>query len=352
MGALYLASVEAPGKTAICAGIGRKLLSQGRKVGFIKPVQLTETSSADGYEDATFIKEAFGLSESTEMLSPVRLSRRDLWRNLTDDVEGFTQKIRQAYARISRGKDVVLMEGLSDLGVDKVATLACYTVAEALDAKVVVVLRYSSDLSPSRIAQVAKKLEQRLLGVVINFAPESRIEMVRQHMTTLFQEAGINVLGMLPEVRTLLGVSVRELAEILDGEILTCPEGTGELVENVMLGAMTPDSGIDYFNRKGNKVAVVRGDRPDMQLAALETSTKCLIVADNSKPLPTVIYQAEDKHVPIMVVKQNTFGVIAGIEEALARASFHNPQKLRTLENVLDDYFDFKTLYAGLGLEA
>jgi len=302
MVALYLTSVEAAGKTALCASIGRKLLNLGGKVGFITPVQLSE-ASINGYKDATFIKEALELEESTELLCPIRLSRRELWQSL-------------------------------------------------LDARVIVVLRYSSSLTASGMAQVAKELEQRLLGVVINFVPESRTEAVGQDMTALFQEAGINVLGILPEVRSLLGVSVGELAETLDGEILTCPENTGEIVENIMLGAMTPDSGIDYFNRKINKAAVIRGERADMQLAALETSTKCLILTNNLRPLPAVVYRAEDKHVPIMVVKQDTFSVIDGIEEALAKARLRSPQKLQRFETILDRYFDFKALCSELGLKA
>ncbi|HEX75433.1 MAG TPA: phosphotransacetylase family protein [Dehalococcoidia bacterium] len=351
MVALYLTSVEAAGKTALCASIGRKLLNLGGKVGFITPVQLSE-ASINGYKDATFIKEALELEESTELLCPIRLSRRELWQSLADEAEDFIERIRQAYAHISLGKDTVLIEGLSDLGTDNVSTLACYKIAEVLDARVIVVLRYSSSLTASGMAQVAKELEQRLLGVVINFVPESRTEAVGQDMTALFQEAGINVLGILPEVRSLLGVSVGELAETLDGEILTCPENTGEIVENIMLGAMTPDSGIDYFNRKINKAAVIRGERADMQLAALETSTKCLILTNNLRPLPAVVYRAEDKHVPIMVVKQDTFSVIDGIEEALAKARLRSPQKLQRFETILDRYFDFKALCSELGLKA
>ena len=352
MVAVYLTSVEAAGKTALCAGIGRKLLSQGKKVGYFAPVQLSETSGADGYKDAVFVKEAFELAESTELLCPTRLSRRDLWRSLTDEVAEFTQGLRQTYANISRGKDIVLMEGLSGLGVDNVSTLACYTIAETLDAKVIVVLRYSSTLNPAEIAQIGRKLEGRLLGVVINFVPKSRIEAVREHVAGSFEEAGIKMLGMLPEVTSLLGVSVKELAEVLEGEILTCPDNTGEIVENVMLGAMTPDSGVDYFSRETNKAVVIRGERADKQLAALETSTKCLILTDNSKPLEAVVHQAEDKHVPIMIVKQDTSGVIAGIEEALAKTSFHNPEKLRRFESILGHQFDFKALSSELGLKA
>lgn len=352
MAALYITSVEAAGKTALCASIGRKLLYRGIKVGFFVPVQLSETSNADGYKDAAFIKEAFGLTESSELLCPIRLSQRELWLSLTDELADFMQRLKQAYRKISRGKDIVIMEGLGNLGVDKVSTLACYTVAEILEAKVIIVLRYSSTLDVAKIVQIGKKLHEQLLGVIINFVPKPKIETVRQELTALFNEAGIKVLGILPEVRSLLGVSIGELAKILDGEVLTSPQNTDDIVENIMLGAMTLDSGVEYFARQTNKAAVIRGERPDMQLAALETPTKCLIITNNVKPLPPVISQAEEKHVPIILVKQDASAAIAGVEEALAKAHFRYSQKLQKFEELLDCYFDFKALYSGLGLKA
>ena len=78
--------------------------------------------------------------------------------------------------------------------------------------------------------------------------------------------------------------SVGELAKHLGGEIVNCPERSEELVENLMLGALSVDSGLDYFRRKTNKAVIARGDRPDLQMAALETSTKCLILSLTSIP--------------------------------------------------------------------
>jgi BioD-like phosphotransacetylase family protein len=350
--ALYITSTETVGKTALCAGVGKKLLDRGISVGFLVPVQLSGTSNTDGYEDAAFIREVFGLTESTEQLCPIRLSQRELWQGLTGEAADFKQKLKQVYRKVSRGKDIVIMEGLANLDVDKVAALACYTISEALGARVIILLHYSSTLDISKILQICKKLGQLLLGVIINFVPKPKIETVKQELTTLFSEAGIKVLGVLPEVRSLLGVSIDELAKILDGEVLTCPETIDDMVENIMLGAMTIDSGVEYFARKIDKAAVIRGERPDMQLAALETSTRCLIITNNVKPLPAVVSQAEEKHVPIILVKQDTNATIAGIEEVLAKASFRSPQKLNMFGEVLDRYFDFEALNSGLGLKA
>ena len=47
MAALCIASAEIAGKTALCAGIGEKLLGQGKKVGFMMPVMIAETGKPD-----------------------------------------------------------------------------------------------------------------------------------------------------------------------------------------------------------------------------------------------------------------------------------------------------------------
>ena len=351
MVALYITSTESAGKTALCTGIGRKLIDRGSKVGFMMPVHLIETGKTDGCGDAAFIKDTLKLNESEELICPIRLSQHELWRNLTEDVENFSQNLKQAYRKISRDKDVIVMEGLGDLDVDKVSTLACYTIADVLEARVIIVLHYSPGFDVSKIVRISKKVKH-LAGVIINLVPRSKIETAGQQLTASFSKAGIKVLGILPEVRSLLGVSAKDLAQVLNGEILTAPEKTDEIVENVMVGAMTVDSGVMYFNRKGNKAVVVRGERADMQLAALETPTRCLIVTDNVKPLPFVIVRAQEKHVPVIMVKQDTSAAIDGIEEALTKASFWSGRKLEMFGEVLDNYFDFQALYSELGLEA
>ncbi len=40
-----------------------------------------------------------------------------------------------------------------------------------------------------------------------------------------------------------------------------------------------------------------------------------------------------------------------GIEQALAAAGFHHPQKLQAMSAILDNGFDYKALNAALGLK-
>jgi BioD-like phosphotransacetylase family protein len=349
--ALYVTSTETAGKTVFCAGIGKKLLDHGSKIGFMMPIRIIEAESTDGCADAVFIKDILNLSESEELICPIRLSQQELWHNLTEDSANFSKNLEKAYGRISRGKDVVIMEGLSNIDVDEASSLACSTVADVLDARVIIVVNYLPNFDISQVVQISKKVKH-LMGVIINLVPGSKIEIVAGQLKDSFNKAGIKVLGIFPEIRSLLGVTVGELAQVLGGEILTCPEKTDGIVENVMLGAMTVDSGITYFGRKQNKAVVIRGERSDMQLAALETPTECLILTNDVKPLPFVLVQAKEKQVPIVVVKQDTPKALTVIEEALKESSFRSRLKLETLDKVLDSYFDFETLYSELGLKA
>jgi BioD-like phosphotransacetylase family protein len=121
-------------------------------------------------------------------------------------------------------------------------------------------------------------------------------------------------------------------------------------VENVMAGAMCVDSGLDYFGRKDNKAVVVSGDRPDMQMAALETSTRCLVVAGDTEPIDYVSLKAGEKGIPVILTGNGTGAVIQGIEEALGKSRFGQEKKLTRLAEILQQNLDLPAIYRSLGL--
>ena len=325
MAALYVTSLHAgAGKTTVCAGLGRHLLDDGKKVGFFKPL-ISDIKSPEAVDsDAEFIKQALALTEPIDSLCPVIGGEG----NLADS-------IKKAYARVSKGKDVVIVEGMP--------IEASFEVVAALDAKVIVVEPYSEELSKALSIDNYKDFGKYLLGVVVNKVPRSKL-------SAQFGEAGIDILGVLPEDRILFSLTVGELAEHIQGEILNCAEKSAELVENFMLGAMTLDSGLDYFGRKANKAAVVRGERPDMQLAALETSTKCLVLSGGVSPTYAVLRSAEDKGIPIILTRGDTISAVNSIELALGKTKFNQAEKLLRLAEIMEPQFDFPAVYKGLGL--
>ncbi len=330
--ALYVTSVEkGSGKTTICAGLGKRLLNEGKKVGYLKPIindsKSTRPTGTDN--DAVFLKRLFALSEPLDILCPVLGGGSDLISNIIE-----------VYSRVSTGKDIIVIEGTSEqYGTAR-------EIATALNARVLIIESY-----PQYLKNINNYIDfgQPMLGIIVNKVPKNRMDQTRREVSAQ-PVRKVNILGVLPEDRTLLALTVGELAECIQGEILLSENQSSELVENIMLGAMTVDHGSEYFNRKNDKAVIVKSERPDMQLAALQTSTKCLVLTGDTPPRSVVLDKAEEKHIPIVLARKDTATVVKNIEDALVESRFKQEKKLARLEKIIDQYFDYKSVYKVLGL--
>jgi uncharacterized protein len=347
MTVLLIASYDSSGKTTLCVGLGKKWTNDGKKIGYIKPIDIT--NSMVDISDADFVNGILELGGDISRMNPLKMSQEELWRNLSEDTDNFTNKLKMACDIVAAGQDLLLIESPGILKKDQVSALALYTIAEKVNTKVLLLVSCSEEYRDPEIIQVAQKLGERLVGIIINQVPGSQIERIKSEYTDFFKTKGIKVLGTLQELRPLLGISVSEIAGVLDGNIISNKDKGDGLIENVMLGAMTPDSAEDYFRRKKNKAVVARAERPDMLLAALETSTKCLIVT-KQRPSASVMVKAEDKGVPVIVVNKDVNEIVSGIQNALEQAKFHQSKKLHELVNIIDRMIDFKSINSALSL--
>ncbi len=117
-----------------------------------------------------------------------------------------------------------------------------------------------------------------------------------------------------------------------------------------MVGAMSVDTALTYFRHKLNKAVITGGDRPDIQLAALETSTRCLILTGNLRPNPLIINRAEESGVAILMSKHDTMTTVQIAEQTMSRTRFHQEKKVERFQRMLADTMDFDMLYQSLGL--
>jgi uncharacterized protein len=184
--------------------------------------------------------------------------------------------------------------------------------------------------------------------VVINEVPLPRVGFVEQSILPFLKTHGATVYATLPQERLLLSITVSEIAEALAGEILNSPEHGEELVENIMVGAMSMESALSFFRRKPNKAVITGGDRADIALAALETSTRCLVLTGNLRPSPLIQGRAEELGVPLILAKQDTLSAVEIIQQYFGKLRLHQPRKVERVEQLLDERFDFTRLYRDL----
>ena len=78
------------------------------------------------------------------------------------------------------------------------------------------------------------------------------------------------------------------------------------------------------FRKQTNKAVITSGDRADIQLAALETSTTCLILTGNLRPSPLIVKQADEFDVAVLLVRSNTLETVEAVERRRLPGVFIN----------------------------
>ena len=148
----------------------------------------------------------------------------------------------------------------------------------------------------------------------------------------------------------MLTPTVRDLANQLQAEFFALEEGSESLVESVMIGGWFLDQGAYVFSRRDNKAVLVRGDRPDLQMAALQTSTNCLVLTGSQLPIQYVVYEAEQEKVPILLCQGTTTENMEKLHTLNERVGVHHLAKVQRYVELLEENSDIGELYANLGL--
>ena len=188
----------------------------------------------------------------------------------------------------------------------------------------------------------------QLLGIVINSVTRYKEKHVQSLLIPKLQQAGIPILGWIPENRTLLGISVKEIATHLEGQFLNNEEDADKLVEHFLIGALVLDSGITYFERLHNKAVVVRGNRPDVQMAALRTPTACIVLTGGDEPIQYIQHEAEEESVPLIKTAYSTLEVTSKLDDLMTSVKFNHPKKLEQIQSLVSQHLDMAKLTKSL----
>jgi BioD-like phosphotransacetylase family protein len=192
-----------------------------------------------------------------------------------------------------------------------------------------------------------QRFGDRLLGVVINDIPDEQYETAIEVLHPYLEKQGVPVLALMPENRTLKSVSIAEIIEQLGATVLCQPENVELdkiMVEELKIGAMDVNSAQSYFRKSYNKVVVTGSSRIDLQFAALETSTNCIILTGRPIVNEDVAHKAMELGVPILAVSKDTLSTVSIIEASLGQVRLHEGVKVTSICDMMAQYFNFNRL--------
>ena len=90
---------------------------------------------------------------------------------------------------------------------------------------------------------------------------------------------------------------------------------------------------------------IVRGDRPDVQLAAIQTdTTRALLLTKGVRPVEYVIYEADQRGIPLIVVPGSTHDVAEKLEGLQPEVGFDHEDKLHRMIELVSEHLDISAL--------
>jgi BioD-like phosphotransacetylase family protein len=350
---LYIASVDSfAGKSLTALALGLELSDAGHRVGYLKPLG-TLPHAVRGVttdEDAHFISTRLHPDAPLAAICPILLSPELVERALEGEIEGLPQRIRDSYEQVSRGRDLVIVGGVGDLSRGSLLGLSAPAVADLLDARVIVRDKLSAEPVVEEVLLARRLLGDRFGGVIFNFVGPDEQEALRGPLGRYLERRGIPVLGALPQDDLLGAITIRELSEHLPAKLLCCEKALDELVVHFVIGAMGVASASKYFRQLADKAVITGGDRADIQLAALQTATKAMVLTGNIYPSAPIIRRAQQLGVPLLLAPHDTLATVERIEHITGRLRVRESAKVERARALFGEHVDMKRIEALAGL--
>ena len=352
---VFLASVTPyVGKNVVALGLAKKFQQEKKSVGYFKPIGPLPVHSAGVLtdEDAVFFKKALSLAEPLDALCPVVLNDQTLAHLLRGTLGDVRERILAGFRQVAQGKDVVITVGMGRLSCGRALEYPMQKFVRDIEAKVVVVERYQWPVEAlDGILHIKGLVPERFAGVIFNRILGSRASHIDQAVRPFLKTHGVEVLGIIPDDTILGAVPVADLVEALDGRVLVGGDKLDVLAEHFSIGAMSEEAALRFFQRIPNQAVITGGDRADIQLAALQTSTRCLILTGDLYPNERILTRAEELGVPVILVGQDTSTTIEICEHLRGHLTLQSERKIARASEITGACMNWDLLHKRLGIK-
>ena len=352
MSFLFVGSTgDRAGHSLVTWALARELMAKGLKVGFLKPFGSHPIHSNGLWidRDAYLFKEVLGLEETYEQICPFIFGDESWGQKAVEeilrDLKGITRKLGE-------GKDVLLIMGSRQIFFDDAPfPLPDVSIIPELKANVVLVNRLRTvSKSLYSILSLISLLRDSVKGIILNRVPPELVQEIRTRVIPSLSQKGVSVTAAISEDPFLSYRSIREIREVLKGEIL-CGE---EYIENPV-GGMTVGSGdltgeLRIFKRAYNKVVLLSASQPGEALTdpSRPRPVAGILLTGDRRPAPQLLQAAENASLPLIRTREDTFASLGLLEQTTPPLSPKDEPKVRHFSNLLNRDGAIDTLIASL----
>src|SRR5258705_5229935 len=303
------------GKTTVSLGLLSALQAVYHRIGYIKPVgqRFIEIEQEKIDEDTILMDRVYRLNCPLVDMSPIAVEPDFTRKYLqSSNRDALVKRIETAFDRVAWEKDFVLVEGSGHAGVGSVFDLSNAQVAKILNAKVIIVSRGGIGKPIDEVALNQALFEKEgveIIGVILNKVIPEKTEFVSDFARRGLKRKGLELLGVIPHQHMLSSPTLNLIREELDAEMLNTSTHLQNLVDDVVVGAMSVQNAIRFF--KPGVLLITPGDREDLVLAAAtvagrERKLAGVVLTGNLRPGKNALKAIQEMQFPVLLARDDS----------------------------------------------
>jgi len=351
MSLLFIGSTgDRAGHSLITWATARKLLNMGFKVGFVKPFGTDPVYIGGRWidHDAYLIKESLKLKEPMEAMCPFLVSD-EAWRTKGSDV--IMSEFKSLVQELSESKDIVIIMGSKHIFFDDAACpIPDIAFIPELKSDCILVHRYRKiSRTVYSILSVSSLVRDKMKGIILNRIPPEEIQQITSGLIPTLREKGIPITTALPEDPVLSFRSLREIGEILKGDILQGMEYLEKPVSGMTVGSADLTGELLLFKRAYNKIILLEASFEEGPEEAARPVAG-IILTGGRQPPSQLLEASRRARVPLLLIKEDTFAALEKLEQSTSHLSPEDEAKVRHVTELMERDGGFDRLVESLGL--
>jgi len=349
------------GKSTISFALLDLLLQDNKEVAFMKPVGQRWLHSKWGKveEDVILMKQIFQFQASPPLMNPVVVEKgfteEYLYKIIKPDIH---RKILNAYEKISKDKEFIIIEGTGHAGVGSVFDTSNADVAKILDADVVLVV-------DGGIGSAIDSLELNrsffinhgvnVVGVIVNKVITDKSEKIKKAISKYCKKHKIKFLGIIPYSTILSNPTLGQIINEVNPKIIHETHERKAVIDTFAIGATSLEEFIEYVkNMKGNILLILPSLRLDMIFTIptlkkffenKETRIHTILFSGTHEPSQIAIQTLINENINILWEKGDTYKVASKLSSISIKTRPDDIYKIEEIKNIVIRNIYYKKLF-------
>ncbi len=298
---------EKSGKTTVAIAIAKL---SNKKIGYMKPIgdnPIYKEKKVFDY-DAILFKEIFEIEHPADSMCLGFHHSKIL--HFYKDIE---KEFMERYWKMAEGKEILIIEGGEYLWKASSLKLDTISISKMIGCDIIFVISGDYYEILDEIHYLSKQ-DIPIKGIILNKIREEEIEELEKEI----ENKGLKFLGYLPYIEKLKKMKVGYIAEKLFANVVAGEKGLNKYVKNVFIAALSaPEIKRHPDFKKEEKLIITGGDRADAITACIENGTSGIILTNNIIPSANILAKANEKEIPLLSVRPDTYTVAKLVESIL-----------------------------------